>query len=304
MMRYKPLKTKKKAHSKTSIFILMSLFIIFIFIFSFSFLALAAKDSDRCWSYSVENGIEKSKRTYLLVHHDPDTKQQKTITVTSQCERPYLSERTYGTCKHNIGIQPAGTKFNINTGEDVVRVEFTWEAPLILATIEYGCCAGPDTVRFYTDKGKYLGAIRGDSVDSRANFQNLIVRTFDMGNGTRYGKKIYLLLEKDRSESGLEAWVYENANKTRKIPVLLTIPEGTTCEDWYVSEFVAYGDRHDIILKLKGVWCSNNEGIKDFSFSCLPTDREINCQPVQLKQEKGAGDKVIGDGQKNRNQKR
>jgi hypothetical protein len=289
-------------NKKTLNFLLMSLFVIFFFIFSFSLPALAGKGVVGSWSYSVKNGTEKTKRTYLLVY-EPGAKQEKTITVTSQCERPFPSESTYGKCTHNISIQSAGTKFSLNTGEDVVMVQFTWEAPLILATIGYGCCAGPDKVRFYTDKGKYLGAIRGDSVERRANYQNLIARTFDMGNGERYGKRIYLVLENEKSESGFEAWVYETVGKTWKLPVSLTIPEGAICEDWYISEFVAYGDRHDIILKLKGDRCGKEEGMKDLFFSCLPSDKEINCQPVHITQEKGAGGRVIEDVQKGTGQK-
>jgi hypothetical protein len=238
-------------------------------------------NADAKWSYSVSQGTEKSKRDYLLVY-EPGKQQEKKINVISTCTKPYPAEGVYGKCTHDVSFQPSNTTFKLNSGEDVVIIQFTWDAPLILATIEYGCCAGADIVRFYTDKGKYLGSIWGYSVSNRANYNNVIARTFNMGNGARYREKIYLLVQKDEGHTDLQAVVFNSNKWEGMIPVSLSIPSKDICGDWSIDEFYAYGDdahRKDITLKLKGSFCDTSETLTEKIFSCTASETQISCQP-------------------------
>jgi hypothetical protein len=168
------------------------------FILFFPYLALSNDKNYNNWSFEIKNDVEISKRDYLLIY-SPQEKKERRIRVISQCRKTRNTEGVYGKCTHDINIQPTNKKFKLNTGEDVVMISFTWGAPLILSTIEYGCCGSPDIVRFYTEKGEYLGFIKGHNISKRASYENLILRTYDMGNATRDKKKrIYMLVVTDR----------------------------------------------------------------------------------------------------------
>jgi len=271
-----------------------SLILIALLIFILPWSAFAGQNEDNTWSYSVKDNKEKSKRAYLLVYA-PDKKERRVV-VTSECERPYYAEGTYGTCTHKVSVQsPGGTNFKLNTGEDVVMVQFTYDAPLILATIEYGCCAGSDVARFYTEKGEYIGAIRGYGISTRANGNNVIERTFSMGNGTRYRDRILLLVQASEKDKDFKAWTYGPDGKSATVPVLLEIPNTEDCEDWHVDDFVAYGDRQDMTLKLKGVWCADRGGDREQYFSCTLSDKSVTCHPVEATKSKESGAMMIKD---------
>jgi hypothetical protein len=276
-------------------FFLLALSIVTIF----PHIAASAGTTEGKWSYTVKNGIEQSVRTYLLVY-EPGTHKERRVTVVSRCEKPHRAEGTYGKCSHNVTVQPMNGDFTLTTGEDVAMIrKFAEDAPLILATIEYGCCAGPDTVRFYTEKGQYLGAIERYGVSEKANYKNLIARTFDMGNGTSYGNKTYLLVQAENKEKSFQALVFEKGMKPKRIPVVLTVPAREKCEDWHIEELEAYGDRQDITLKLTGVWCPNTEGAQERFFSCSASEKAITCLPREVKKTRGVGDpSTKGEGAK------
>jgi hypothetical protein len=238
------------------------------------------------WSYSVNNGIEKSERTYLLVY-EPGTNKERRVTVVSRCEKPYPAEGTYGKCSHNVTVQPVNVHFNLATGEDIVMIQFTYDSPLILASIEYGCCGGPDTVKFFNERGLYLGFIEGVGVSQRANYYNLIARTFNMRNGTRYGEKIYLLVQTENKTKPFQAFVFEKEMVPNSIPVVVSISEREKCEDWYVEDFTAYGDRQGITLKLEGFFCRNTEDAQEQVFSCSVSEKAITCLPEEVKKTEG-----------------
>jgi hypothetical protein len=258
----------------TNIFSVLCL-LFFVSFFVSPSLVLCAGETDNKWSYSIENDVETSERSYLLVHL-PTTKEERRINVKSRCQKPYPSEGAYGKCIHKIEIQPTNKKFTLNTGEDVVMISFTWNNPLILGTIEYGCCGGQDIVRFYTENNDYLGYIEKFNISKQPHYNNLILRTFDMGNATRDGSKIYMLMKKDNNHDLLEALVFESIEKRKIIPVLLPIQGEEKCGVWLIKEFIKYGDKPDMTLKMEGNICKEEVNEEQF-FNCKEIEKGLNC---------------------------
>jgi len=234
--------------------------------------------ADEAWSYSIKDGEEHSTRAYLLVDR-AGTPDETRVRVRSACHKPHESEGTYGQCVHRLTV--GSRRFELATGADVVLARFTWDAPLLLATVEYGCCAGPSTVRFYDEKGAYLGSHRVYDLSDRLAGGNLFTRTIDAGNGTRSGARAYLVVSPDPEQSpmkGLEAVVFEGAQRSRR-PVHLTLPNPQQCADWVVSEFTAYADRSDLTLKVDGMFCPDDVVAR--SFSCVDDGERIDCKAAK-----------------------
>jgi hypothetical protein len=238
---------------------------------------LSGEKPGDAWSYALAKDTEASSRSYLLVYL-PGTKAERRIAVTSRCRKPHQAEGAYGSCTHAITVQPAGRSFTLDTGEDVVMVSFTWDAPLILATVAYGCCGGPDTARFYTEAGDYLGFIEGHDLDRRANYRNVIARTFDMGNATRDGDTLYLLVT-GKKNAAWEAIVFKDMQKRKRVPVSIPLQGPEDCDEWHIGEFVKYGDKPDLTLKMNGIFCRGAEEGKEQVFSCRETGTGLACAP-------------------------
>ena len=263
--------TKEKVNPLSFFLITLS----FISYFSPS-LVIADEKCQNTWEYSIQNGFEYSKRSYLLVYR-PQTDQERRINVFSQCRKALSVEGIYGTCTHALHIQPTNVKFALNTGEDVVLVQASWDAALIIGTFEYGCCGGPDTVRFYSERGKYLGSIDGARLRTRFNYENMITRILDAGNSTRYGWPIYFAVKIEGQDTKFQAIVIDGTDKMVRIPILFTIPNKGKCREWYLSEFINYGDRKDLTLKMSGFFCENEEGVREQVFRCSVSEKAITC---------------------------
>lgn len=226
------------------------------------------------WSYSIQNGIENSKRTYLLVY-SPGMKEEKLITVASQCSKPYPSEGAYGICTHDVNIQPSKKNFSLNTGEDVIIVSSPFGF-LILGTMDYGCCGGPNVAKFYTDTGEYLGKL--NTITPSKNSKNVITDITDFQNSTgRFEKTNYFVVQDDKNNLQYYAWVKENDKPITKIPIIFTIANKKKCDEWYLSDFTKYEDRQDITLTLEGRFCENQKR----TFSCQKEEKAIHCMPRQ-----------------------
>lgn len=181
----------------------------------------------------------KSKRYYLLIYYNYKTNEERKINVISQCQ-PTEGEETYGECTHKIFIQPTNKSFTINTGEDVVIIDrHDHDFPVILGTIRYGCCGGPDIVNFYTENGKYLGSLEGFKLLERANTENIIIRQFDMKNIISIRKKIYIIVEKEDNSNDYQVVVLDNSNNIIVIPLVLPISEKEKekCDYWHIDDF-------------------------------------------------------------------
>lgn len=250
------------------------LFSTIFFILYFPYLALSNDKNYNNWSFEIKNDVAISKRDYLLVY-SPQEKEERKIRVISQCRKPLNIEGVYGKCTHEIKIQPTNKKFKLNTGEDVVMFSLNGDQ-LILGTREYGCCGGFDKMRFYTEKGEYLGYIYGRDFSERANSENLILRTYNMYNASFDMEKNYMLM-RNESNHELEAFVFgNNITKRKKIPLLLSIEGKEKCDDWLIKEFMHYGDRPNMTLKMEGYFCKeevNEEPI----FICSGTEKGLNC---------------------------
>jgi hypothetical protein len=253
---------------------------IFAFIFlatlflSSSAAALAASDAK--WVFNVENGIEKSKRTYLLVYYvyAPQRKEERRIDVTSICEKPENTEGVYGKCSHNVVVSPINKQFVLKTGEDVIMLRSP-NRKLILATLEYGCCAGPDTARFYTEDGTYLGELEGFHLrESTGN--NVITRLLDLRNVA----EDYLVVAASGDKGNFEAIDMESNKPYKRLPISYTVKDKDACDYWHLSEFTKYGNRDFITLKVHGSFCSR-EVLEDQEFSCNKSSTAISCTPLQ-----------------------
>jgi hypothetical protein len=237
-----------------------------------SAISIVAEAKDNDWDYSIQNGMEKTKRSYLLVYA-PQTQQERHISVVSQCSKPHLTEGTYGKCSHRINIQPTNKIFSVDTGEDVVIVNSSFDS-LILGTIEYGCCAGSDTVRFYTENGSYLGRLATMSPSKSRN--NVITDMFDFRNSAGRHENIrYLIVQGDKDDYKYYAWIKENKKEMVKIPILMTISDKKKCDEWYLTDFTKYYDHHDITLTLEGRFCEK----QNRTFSCKQIENTIECTP-------------------------
>jgi len=210
--------------------------------------------------------------------HAREQKEEQRIEVTSVCEKPDNAEGVYGKCSHNIAIYPGKKEFVVKTGEDVIMVNSP-NQKLILSTLEYGCCGGPDTARFYADDGAYLGSLQGFELRQTANYENVITRTFDMRNATEN----YLVVTAKGGKGTFEALAFETNKSFKKLPISFTAKDKEACQYWHLDEFVKYGDRDFITLKVKGAFC-RQEAVKDQEFRCTKTTAEINCTPFLASQ--------------------
>jgi hypothetical protein len=231
---------------------------------------------DSAWSYTIENGVERSTRTYLLVA-DAGQNSQRRVRVRSSCHKLRDSEGTYGKCEHSVSMESAQGEFRLDTGEDVVVVSAKWGAPLLLATLEYGCCGGPWTARFYDDQGRYLGLTQG--FDTTAIGNNAITRSFDFHNRTvsLTGVEILLVLGENSDDRmrAAHAITFEHGRRATHEVHLQSADLGS-CTDWAVTGFGAFADRSDILLKLEGGPCEVPEKV----FSCTWNDGALDCAPA------------------------
>jgi hypothetical protein len=235
-----------------------------------------ARDSGSGWSYTIENGVERSARTYLLVA-DAGQNSQRSVRVHSSCRKPRDTEGAYGKCEHTVSVESAQHEFRLDSGEDVVVVGAKWGAPLLLATLEYGCCGGPWTARLYDDQGKYLGLTQG--FDTTAIGNNAITRSFDFHNRTisLAGVETLLVLgeKSDDRLRAAHAITFEHGRRSTHA-VHLPLADLGTCADWVVAAFDAFADRSDILLKLEGGPCEVPEKV----FSCTWKDDALDCTPA------------------------
>lgn len=217
-------------------------------------------------------------RSYLLIS-EPGTKDERHVSVRSSCRKEFPAEGAYGKCEHAIEITPGDRRFKLTTGEDVVLTLFTWDTPFLVTTLEYGCCAGPYTARFYDAAGKYVGLVQGYDLASRQNGESVFTRNFDFGNGTRYGDNVYFLVARNEemaTSGSYDAIVFGKGTRSR-LPVHFKLPE-RKCSDWVISDFVAYGDHKDITLKLRGMFCGENDESFDAEYSCGVEAGAIPCK--------------------------
>lgn len=238
---------------------------------------MRASGAHGAWSYEVAGGIEKTSRAYLLVS-EGGTERETGFEVHTVCSKPIDSEGTYGQCAHTVRVDPSDKTFSLPTGEDVVMVRFARDAPAMLATIGYGCCAGPDTAAFYTGQGRYLGKLDGRNLSFRGTGNNVILREYDMGNGTRYRNRLVLLVLGEPAESGYVAVVLESGREVRKIPVHVSNAGRNICEEWYIERFTRYEDRKGVTLELQGYFCNNRDGVLKTEYDCAVLSDSISCE--------------------------
>jgi hypothetical protein len=234
-----------------------------------------ARDENPGWSYRIENGQERSTRAYLLVA-DAGQKSQRRIRVRSSCQKPHETEGAYGRCEHQVSVEPSRDEFRLDSGEDVVVVSAKWGAPLLLATLEYGCCGGPWTARFYDERGNYLGQTQGFADTAVGN--NAITRSFDFHNRTvaRDGRETLLVLgEKAGARlSDMHAITLGAGRSTHA--VRLHAGKLGACDDWVVAGFDAFADRNDVLMKLQSGPCE----LPDQRFSCNWKGDALECAPI------------------------
>lgn len=238
------------------------------------------------WSYSIQKGIEKSSRSYLFVHRPQET-QERRITVVSECQKEVHAEGVYGKCKHTVSISPTGKNFTLHTGEDVVMIQTAWDSPLVLGTINYGCCAEDVTITFYTEDSSRLGMLqKTPGMMQSALYGTTITRALDLGNSTgRHEKQQFFVVEADNNEVAFCAWEKNKTGGLKKVPILLQEDETHICGKWFLSEFVKYGDRDDITLILEGISCNENteadtkcNALDKRYFSCHEGKNAIECK--------------------------
>jgi hypothetical protein len=221
------------------------------------------------WSYQIEGEIGITERTYLLVYGDDATNLKK-IHVVSKCQKIISSESTYGECTHQISLSSNKKKYTLKTGEDVVLVKSPTDI-LLIGTLNYGCCAGPDYIEIYTKNGAYLGIIEGFNLSKRANRNNILERLFDLRNTARN----FMLIQQQNSFN-FEAIAFKNDGSSQKISVQVDIKGKDKCDYWHIEDFVQYGDVKDITLNVSGFFCHANIP-EEQSFLCKPKNNIIEC---------------------------
>jgi len=251
--------------------------IIFLLVFiAIPFRAAAGERANCTWSYTVEKGIEKSVRCYLLAYGgNSDTPVKKKIEVVSKCQKPYSTEGVYGICTHDVRIRPANKTISLNTGEDVLMIS---SDPLFIGTVRYGCCGGPDVVKFYTENGKYLGTLKGlDLFDRQWNIKNVITREFSFENIARYDNKKYLALEDDNNPNAFRVLVFDKDTRPRSIPISVDAKIIANCWDWYLSKFYHGDGKQDLTMGLHGHPCKGNGEDQDPVFTCSASEIAVTC---------------------------
>jgi len=243
---------------------------------------ISAGEASTAISSSIRNGIEHTKRDYLLVHAS-GTKQEKSIHVISKCNKPVGAEGVYGECTHEVEIRPGDLKFTLTTGEDVVMADLkTKEAPMILATIGYGCCMDPSIVRFYSDRGKYWGRLLSYGVRPIA-FNPVVKSPVYLGNATGYKDKTFLLTNRSEESAELQVLVFDSKKLSGRIPVSVPIFSATSnCGPTsYIDDFVAVGER--LTLRLADCDAPGSDKLVKKTFNCLVSEKEIACMPTVVK---------------------
>jgi hypothetical protein len=230
-------------------------------------------------SYVLEDGIEKSRRSYLLVYEpEKDTKRQ--VSVVSECEKPFQEEGVYGKCKHHISVAPTGKVSTVETGEDVVMIATAWDMPLILGTIDYGCCAAPLSIAFYKEDGERLGALKKPPRALHSLYGNTITRLWDLGNSAgRYGKTQFFVTQDDHKDDLFYALKKESGSTLSKVPILYKNANEAKCDEWFLGDFVKSRDQDEITFILEGFFCNNGTegGYEKKLYSCYEKDKGIEC---------------------------
>ena len=231
-------------------------------------------------SYVIENGIEKSIRSYLLVYH-PDKADRRQVSVVSECQKPYEEEGVYGKCKHRINIIPTRKTFTVDTGEDVVMIATAWDTPLILGTVDYGCCAAPLTLTLYKEDGERLGTLKKAPRALHSLYGNAITRLWDLGNSTGRGEKAqFFVIQDDRKDELFYVLKTDTSRKLLKLPIHYKNPNEARCDEWFLGEFVKYADRDDATFTLEGFFCSNSteQGQEKKLYSCHEKGNAVECK--------------------------
>lgn len=252
---------------------MLSVLIIFFLLIPLNISIAENQKDDFGWEYSIQSGIAYSKRTYLLVY-DPESQQKKEIKVISKCKKPYPAEGTYGECTHDINIKPTKTNIKLTSGEDVVLINNTF-GRLILGTIAYGCCAGSDVIKFYTENGKYMGSLA--AYDSLRIGKNVITDNINLKNSTESNNRVkYFIVQDDDDEYKYYAWIQEATGNMIKVPILFTLHNKKNCDEWLLSEFTKYSDRRNILMVFEGRFCEK----QNRTFDCHRTKNNITCLPT------------------------
>ncbi len=232
-------------------------------------------------SSSIKNGIEHTKRDYLLVHA-AGTKQEKNIHIISRCKKRVGDEGVYGECTHEVRIQPTNVQFTLRTGEDVVMVDLkAKDAPLVLASIGYGCCMDPSTVRFYSDSGKYLGTLYSYGVRT-ITFNPVEKSPIYLGNATSYKDKIFLLANRSEKSAELQVLIFDSRRLTEHIPVSLPIFSATSnCgPSWHIEDFATAGE--SLTIRIADCDVPESEKLIKKVFTCSVSKKDITCLPTDV----------------------
>jgi hypothetical protein len=287
-------------------FYFISLFL-FLSVSIYSSPAMSVENQDKTWSYNIsKDGWETTVRNYLLMHHSlwvkeiSEADKGKRIYVKSTCGRGIGTEGSYGTCTHEIEIQPKDVKFTLKTGEDVVRIYMPpfnsknkmgmmivdgGSEMLILGTVEPGCCDSPTVVRYYTETGRYLGKLTKRRASGAYSTNNLITRTYNQGNTIEYNGNIYTILDKENGGKGYEVLMFREGMDPVRIPISFAISDAGSCEDWNIKRFL-YGigsKGMGVFLTLEGQECKSDTGTIQKEFTCYIDDKSVSCVPIDIK---------------------
>lgn len=123
-------------------------------------------------------------------------------------------------CKHNIKIVPTGSTFTVDTGEDVIMINTAWNTPVVLGTLDYGCCAAPLTITFYREDGQRIGTIKKSHQVLLSLYGNAITRSWDLINSAgRHDKVQYFVIQDDQKDFKFYAIKKGSDGKLLKIPI-------------------------------------------------------------------------------------
>jgi hypothetical protein len=228
----------------TQIFLISTLF----FLLSSAF----ADSLDSGWEYLVSEGKVKSSRLYMLVLNAGEPK-EKRLEVRSVCERPKDTEATFGECVHTIHMSPDSKKLELKTGETVFLPYFGGTLdnfPLVIGTIQYGCCGGTNTIDFYGPDGTRMGSLP-TFINDHSGVPDRIT---DFNNAANHN--LILTTENDQEEinnkSNLILWKYLESEKYSKELVKLNLPETPACI-WTIAG--AFFDKDVLDINFSLVQC-------------------------------------------------
>lgn len=255
---------------------------LFCFFLLLSPYCLTHADSPPCWEYSINGDTEETARNYILIYHESEKKEFRKISVTSKCKRPWQGEGSYGECSHRVLIEPGGKGFSLNSGEDVIQISipetypYLIPPPLILGTIEYGCCLNPDVVRYYTENGEYLGKAERFELHFRGRNSNIFTRRFDIGNIYYDRMKNLVLLSDEKVPNQFQVLKIEKGKIANRIPVVLKDFDPSICETWHAQRFEETPGGKGIDLDLRGSWCKT-EGFQERRLMCHDSPELVIC---------------------------